>query len=293
MREIFCWICGTTPHVEIHQGIKGVYAKQSDYDIVSCTACGIMSTFPRPSEKLLNQLYKSDYAYDYHQANQSEKILRAIGLVRFAKSSGSFDSSKTFLELGSSGGALSSHLHSKFGMAGVGVDIAADEKRSTETLEIRKASIKNFLDKEERKFDFVFISHTLEHVLNPVDTLASIREVMKDSSKLVIVVPNAIPQRRKSWGYWQVPIHISHFNLNSLSKVLESTGFSISKVGYRSIDILGMGLTILNQINLNSVPKTNRLVTFLLPAFGFLWHSFYRLGKSDLIVIAARKGGLD
>ena len=277
----------------VHHGIKGVYAKQSAYDIVSCMACGIMSTFPRPSEKSLHELYRSDYAYDYHRANQTEKSLRAIGLVRFVKSSEYFDSNKTFLELGSSGGALSSHLHSKFGMAGVGVDIAADEKRSTETLEIRKASIKNFLDKEKRKFDFVFISHTLEHVLNPVDTLLSIKKVMNDSSKLVIVVPNTIPQRRKSWGYWQVPIHISHFNLNSLSKVLESTGFSISKVGYRSIDFLGMGATILNQINLNSIPKTNRLVTLLLPVLGFLWHGFYRLGNSDLIVVAKQKSALD
>ena len=276
--------------MEIHCGIKGVYAKRFGYDIVSCTSCGILSTFPRPNEGLLNELYQSDYAYDYHRANQLEKTLRAVGLIRFAKSFGPFDSSKTFLELGSSGGALSSHLHSRFGMAGVGVDIAADEKCGTETLEIRKEFISCFLHQEKRKFDFIFISHTLEHLLNPVEVLMSIREIMEESSSLVIVVPNATPQRSKSWGYWQVPIHISHFNLNSLSKILDSTGYSISKVGYRSIDILGMGLTVLNRMKMNSAPKTNRLVTFLLPFFGFLWHGFYRLGASDLIVIAKRKG---
>ncbi len=83
-------------------------------------------------------------------------------------------------------------------------------------------------------FDAVSLSHTLEHVPDPVALLAEIRRVMKPSGQLAIVVPNLASTTARSFGpFWNaldVPRHVVDFTPRGLRTALRRAGFTATEI---------------------------------------------------------------
>jgi SAM-dependent methyltransferase len=95
----------------------------------------------------------------------------------------------------------------------------------------------DLLDSEvesSRKYDVVWLQNVLEHVLEPVDLLATLNGLVNNGGVAVVTVPNdfsATQKKALSVGhidreFWvAAPDHISYFDHISLRTICESTGW--------------------------------------------------------------------
>ena len=78
-------------------------------------------------------------------------------------------------------------------------------------------------------FDAVTLSHVIEHVPDPVRTLAECRRILKPGGKLVLFTPNAssLSHRvfKNDWRGLEPPRHLHVFSTESMRPLLERAGF--------------------------------------------------------------------
>lgn len=89
------------------------------------------------------------------------------------------------------------------------------------------------------RYDLVWLGNVLEHVLEPVALLTSLRSLVASNGLLVVTVPNdgnayhedllakeLIPER-----FWiAIPDHLSHFTIDSVKNIAEATGWECTDV---------------------------------------------------------------
>ena len=138
------------------------------------------------------------------------------------------------------------------------------------------------------------MSHVLEHILDPGARLVEIGKLLSPDGRLILIVPNSsaftAKLSGKYWGYWQVPVHVNHFNRRSLSTLLEGAGYRIVDTRLRGGDSLLFLSTFANltgatgegEIKLTGAKKT------IVKLFSAVTKYWYRIGNDDLIVEAVR-----
>ncbi|MGA9773189.1 MAG: class I SAM-dependent methyltransferase [Blastocatellia bacterium] len=128
----------------------------------------------------------------------------------------------------------------------VGIDIssrAIEQAASELKLEAYCGELKDVcLDDES--FDAVSLSHTLEHVSDPVGFLREAYRLMKRGARLAIVVPNieSLTARvfGQNWFHLDAPRHLVNFTRSSLRVALERAGFQVEslktnpRMGYKT-----------------------------------------------------------
>lgn len=119
---------------------------------------------------------------------------------------------------------------------GVDIDDHAVKYCKSSDLHVRKIKdLVSFCKKTNKKYDFLIMSHVLEHI--PKDeiilTLKCIKEhLMNEGAKILINVPNAQSNTGSYWAYEDFT-HTTLFTTGSLEFVLKAADFS----EYRFIDI--------------------------------------------------------
>ncbi len=85
-------------------------------------------------------------------------------------------------------------------------------------------------------FDVVVMTHVLEHCIDPVTALTSVRNHLKSGGRFVVQVPNnrclGLKTFGRHWAWLDVPRHLTFFTENSLRKTLEAAGFLIETTEY-------------------------------------------------------------
>jgi 2-polyprenyl-3-methyl-5-hydroxy-6-metoxy-1,4-benzoquinol methylase len=90
-----------------------------------------------------------------------------------------------------------------------------------------------------RKYDVVWLQNVLEHVLDPIDLLHSLRQLIGEEGVAVVTVPNdcsAVQQAALKHGhidsaFWVMPPdHLSYFDSNSLSAIASHTGWHVPTI---------------------------------------------------------------
>jgi SAM-dependent methyltransferase len=139
----------------------------------------------------------------------------------------------SLLEVGCGSGAYLDLMRALGWKRVVGVDFSAKAvKMATDTLglEVYCGEL-NEVGLEPDSFDAVSLSHTLEHVPDPVTFLCDVRRVMKPGARLAIIVPNVESLSSRVYAdYWlalEPPRHLVNFNRRGLATALERAGFSI------------------------------------------------------------------
>ncbi len=83
-------------------------------------------------------------------------------------------------------------------------------------------------------FDYIHMSHVLEHVTSPVDTLKKVRELLKPNGIVYVEVPNYESLSRKIsgqyWFAWETPRHLHMFSPRTLSRIFRECDLTITKV---------------------------------------------------------------
>ena len=84
---------------------------------------------------------------------------------------------------------------------------------------------------KDRAFDVVLLSHSLEHLYDPLSTLLEVRRILDDDGVVVVTVPNAGSMEARLFGRWwfpwELPRHLYHFEKATLAQLLRQAGFCV------------------------------------------------------------------
>lgn len=141
------------------------------------------------------------------------------------------------LELGCSHGVFLQQLR-KFGWDCIGIEPAAEvARRAVEAgFDVRVGSLESAISADPQtfapsSFDSVFAWMVIEHLHDPVATLRVAHELLNPGGTLSFSVPNFGCWERRAFGrFWyalQLPTHLQHFTSDSLSRLLDASGFEL------------------------------------------------------------------
>jgi SAM-dependent methyltransferase len=229
-----CPVCGGTSF-EHFLTCKDYTVSQESFNIVSCKECNFKFTNPRPDDSEIWKYYKSeDYVSHsdtrkglinrlYH-AVRSRTLKQKLGLISKYVSRG------TILDYGCGTGMFLKTC-SDAGWRSYGFEPDPDARRLASEKKLNVVKSKDEL--ASQRFDIISLWHVLEHVTDLAPTLQFFSGSISDRGRLIIAVPNYTcddaNHYKEFWAGYDVPRHIYHFEINTLSRLLGKHGFILEE----------------------------------------------------------------
>lgn len=197
--------------------------KIGDFSVLQCPKCGLGVTSKGHAHEQYNA-YHRDEVYIAAKEQFQNIFEKRVKILQKFKDSGSA------LEVGSSTGLLLSLLKRE----GWRVQGIEPSKTAVQTALLRGVPTLNTTFEEAKispvNFDAVIFNHVLEHIPDPLATLAKARRILKKDGLVLIDVPNFGSLSAKvqgvNWGYTTPSEHLWHFTKDSLFLLLKKGGFA-------------------------------------------------------------------
>lgn len=285
-----CSICKKQTASVYKAKVKSVYSAKA-YDVMHCSNCDHYFTNPTYSQKTLDDIYNNKYSYDAHSLIEGEKRMRA---KKYASYIANLEGVSTALEVGCMHGLLLTEMEAQgLKVSGVELDPEAVEYCRDHGLDVVQSSIEDHLDKAGSKHDVIIMSHVIEHITEPQKQLEALRKRMSKKGRLVLITPNSKSLTRglfgRYWGYWQVPVHINHFNVSSMTQMLESAGFKITDHKFYGGDSLFFLSTLANMLGAsNDTKELSSAKKLLVKIATVILRPWYFVGSEDMVIVAEK-----
>lgn len=101
-------------------------------------------------------------------------------------------------------------------------------------------------------YNLVMFWHSLEHVDQPLKSLATLKPFLAPQAQLLIAVPNAASWEAEfageKWFHYDYPFHRVHFSPQSISALLKAAGFRVERIDFFTPEytVSGLAQTFLN-----------------------------------------------
>jgi 2-polyprenyl-3-methyl-5-hydroxy-6-metoxy-1,4-benzoquinol methylase len=213
-----------------------------------CSVCGLVFQSPRMTADELNQFYAQAYRQVYQgESGPTKKDLfvqrgRADSLLTFLGRQNVKPS--RYLDIGCSSGILLQRFRDHFDCDIIGVE-PGDAYRAyaqEQGLDVYP-DLKSLRGAGEDRFDLISMAHVLEHIPDPVDYLANLREHHLTPSGLILLeVPNLYAH-----DSFEIA-HMTSFSAHTLWQVIQQAGFefvALKRHGQPRSEILPLYLTVL------------------------------------------------
>lgn len=207
-----------------------------DFQLIKCRNCGIFYNKEMPSEEFLENYYRSEYkiqTFD-NQGIEARRIFRypeqieLISEILKYKSEGS-----KLLDIGCDRGFFLDEAR-RYGFKTYGIEPMSEARDYCKSIGL---DVTEKLEVIESQFDIITMWHSLEHHINPVQTLKELTKYLNKDGILVIRVPafDCFWRKifRKKWIWFQPENHYFHYTKESLNYLLRSSGFSVVKLAER------------------------------------------------------------
>lgn len=233
-----CLVCGSN-QFEPFLNCKDYTVSQETFNIVSCKNCGFKFTNPRPEDSVIGNYYKAESYVSHTNTKKGliNKLYHAVRSYTLKKKVGminSYVSRGTILDYGCGTGMfLKACQENGWEAFGMEPDDSARKIASEQglTLFSDKGRIQTYIT--DKQFSAITLWHVLEHVTDMNETLSFFKAKLKKDGVLVIAVPNHVSYDAKYykefWAAYDVPRHIHHFDVKSLSSLLKNSGFQLVK----------------------------------------------------------------
>jgi len=308
-KDLKCMACGSDLAVELQGLFDTRFGIEKSWDIYRCTNCGIEHTIPTPLPDELKRLYETYYNFGgdkdkvynrFRKLYFSSKLYRlwlAIdGDISFTSQKGS----GRLLDVGcNEGRGLDIYRQNGFDPVGLELnEVAAMEARekgfavSTQLLE---------LFQPEQLYDIVVLSNVLEHSIDPKIMLTHVNRVLKTCGQIWISCPNIESWQRiffgRYWINWHVPFHISFFSGAVLKKLLNDSGFEVTKIKYVTPSLWMAQSIIVRLFARPGLPTKQIRNPFLVASLMLLIRCFFfpvlwlgnLVDRGDCFIVEARK----
>jgi len=213
------------------------------WDVWSCKSCGHGFINPQPSWEDLEPYYSSNYvAYDplHGSVGDDEKTVShalAEGKHRHVP----LQPGTRLLDVGCGAGFFL-RVAQKLGAIVQGVEPSAHgAKLARESgISVFHGNLEAYISSGEAgQFDVITANHVIEHVPNPVETLAMMKTLLAPGGYIWIAVPNAkYPLARKLKGLWHstdLPWHLMQFSPESMALTGQRAGLKVRSQKTESI----------------------------------------------------------
>lgn len=263
-----CPICSGTRRLTLHAGVEdGVFhCAPGRWDLHSCAGCGAAYLDPRPTPASIGRAYASYYTHAGANGTDATPIGR-IGKLRRALRNGYLNHSygasfqpasalgwlamqamrgkktqldreyrhlprfqgkgEKVLDIGCGDGAFLKRA-AQIGWEAWGVEPDAKAAASLSGFKVLQGSLPN-IPLPDASFDYITLSHVIEHLHDPVAALKEIHRLLKPGGQVWIATPNieSLAHRLFStnWIAIQLPTHLVLFNRRAMLKGLASAGF--------------------------------------------------------------------
>jgi len=258
--RLYCTLCrARTPRRKVlSHWDNNYYVDKQIYTLLRCERCGLVEIENKPQGDALARYYPDNYyAYDtsgnlfFKIKATAVRIARALprllagrlllsNLYAFAPAG----ANSSVLDVGCGDGSALRALKA-LGFARLyGTEMDARRRSTLERhgIEVIVTSDITTASLSEASFDVVRLSHVLEHVSNPFETIGQSRKLLKSGGKLLVAVPNFDSPARRVFGRYfcglQLPTHLYHFNKSNLGQLLTTHDFVVRKlftVGYSGL----------------------------------------------------------
>ena len=218
-----CEVCGG--------GAMAPLAAENGYDWVRCEACGFASLSPMPDGAAAGELQGPEVARDYIRtltAKADSKMRRSRRRVRHL---GRRMRGPDMLDVGSNIGCFV-EAGREIGLRAVGLDINPDlvafARERYPACEFVHGTLEE-ADLGGRRFDGVYTSEVIEHVVDPNAFLAGIFRLLKPGGVLYLTTPDLRGYRRRrppGWAPLGAPDHKLYFTPENMRRMLTKHGFS-------------------------------------------------------------------
>jgi SAM-dependent methyltransferase len=203
---------------------------------VRCRGCGLLRTWPQPDRATLASFYGSGDYYKYRSMDAASQVAWVDRAREIVESLPRRPASA--LDFGAGEGHMVHALRQR-GLQAEGVEPfptgrqAARERYGIELFEEPPA---------QRRFGLVTLVHALEHVPDPVATLARLAELLEPNGLVFIEVPNAASvdmlRSSKRRELLDLPVHLFHFAPPTLARVVEKAGLKMLELRLSNPDLL-------------------------------------------------------
>ena len=237
MEKINCPLSDKKTVLKNYIKVKDHSNTQEEFTIVSCETTNFLFTNPRPKEKDISKYYDfEDYISHSNKKNdfisKLYQLVRSFSIKRKYKLISKLIGDKKILDVGSGTGEFLSYMRRK-GYDTYGVEIAKKARElSTKNHGLFVKDSLSSLD--ETNFDIITMWHVLEHVYDLDGYMKRIKSLLNDKGVLIVAVPNhkCFDQKfyGKYWAGWDVPLHLWHFDKESMLKLSKKYGFKISSI---------------------------------------------------------------
>lgn len=241
-----CSLCGSTKR-RLFETIE-----ESDQIVAFhiCRRCGLVYQSPRMDASELEQFYEREYRIQRQKTEdpiekdlqmQDARARAVLGMVQ-----GHSPKIIRHLDVGSSSGAILQRFHEQYGCASVGVEPGEAYRRFSKSQGLKVyPSLDALTETNEAPFDLISMLHVIEHFVDPVQTLRSLRKsMMQPGGYLLLEVPNLIDHECLELS------HLYAFTQSTLRETVRQAGFRIiwSKANgsFRS-PILNLFITLFAQ----------------------------------------------
>lgn len=228
MERSHCPICSTDDPVHF----QNVAARE----LMICRDCRHIFWATMPSPEVMASYYASAYTEAHDQASIQASARDYYGrhLLELAEQAGKPVSQLHIVDVGCS---IPEFLHvaREAGASTVGVDHSEQAEESGVRFGVPVLTPEKFLSTVPcQSIDILRFSHTLEHLIDPVRALREYTSKLRTGGLLYITQPS-FPMLRADPSTIQLedaawPEHLHFFSPSSLCRMVESAGFSITKL---------------------------------------------------------------
>jgi SAM-dependent methyltransferase len=207
-----------------------------------CNECGLIQTYPAVSREFHEEFYSYHYrplylkseTVDYEDVIKEQNDKAKKYLDYFLNNGLSEKlADLSIIEIGcSSGGTISALKKAAKSVQGCDLDVEAIKfAQDNFKLDVEVGMYPSTLPNGPRLF---ILSHVLEHVYNPLETLKEIRLLMNTGDYLFIAVPgiNAVAKgdyKNDLRRYFHIA-HVSDFTISTLTNVANYAGFKVTNI---------------------------------------------------------------
>jgi len=224
-----CPLCGGTgfePLARHDRNLLGIVT-------VGCAQCGLVQTNPRPTGRGLDDFYRDHYRL-YYQHTLSpnaayvaslNKDVRLAYTAAFLSDQLGVPADAVILDFGCGEGSLFAALRIA-GFRGAFYGVEPNAPFAEFASRYGDATVSSTIPVRE-PVDLIIINHVLEHLADPIRTLAQLRGLLKARGSLYVDVPDA----DEYTGIKDLHLaHVYHFTERTLKHMIERAGFAVQRV---------------------------------------------------------------